>query len=449
MLIKFINHASYLIETQKTLLLHDPWLEGNAFNNGWSLLSKEYKNEDLVNYLYNSGKSINIWISHEHGDHFSIPFIKSIKAKKIDCKFYFQKTADRRVLKFLKANKFNVIECIDGKEYQIEEKLSLSVYPFGGGDAFCFLRSDKKNILNINDCVIDNEKIAKKTLSRLPAGSKVDVLFTQFGYANWIGREEDRKLRSASAIEKFRRIQVQNKIFNPEVIIPFASFIYFCKQDNYYLNDEQNSPKKMRESSVLENIQDKINFMRPMQNVVIDGSYIGNLQKNTKEAEDYWNNLISLNKSYNPENYKPSNTLTGLDEIITLGNKFVSKVNNETLGIVSIIEKLKLLNLKPVSFNIYDLKTNVSLSYADGIKECPNNKVSISIHSSEFAFILKNDFGWNTLSVSGAFRATRNEIDDINYFFRWQDAIKNGFSWKNPLHTLKVSIKFFHRLINT
>ena len=29
--LKFINHASYIIETDNSILLHDPWFEGNAF----------------------------------------------------------------------------------------------------------------------------------------------------------------------------------------------------------------------------------------------------------------------------------------------------------------------------------------------------------------------------------------------------------------------------------
>ncbi len=71
----------------------------------------------------------------------------------------------------------------------------LSVYSYVAGDSFCFLRTGTKNILNINDCVINNEHTAIKSLSRLPKNAKVDILFTQFGYANWIGRKEDAKLK--------------------------------------------------------------------------------------------------------------------------------------------------------------------------------------------------------------------------------------------------------------
>ena len=166
--LKFLNHASYVIENEDSILIHDPWFEGNAFNNGWSLLSKEITNQQVVDYLSLSNKLIYIWISHEHSDHFSISFIKSLKKAGIDCKFFFQKTADKRVLNFLKLNEFKIQECTDGKEYKIDKNLYLSVYSHSGGDSFCFLRTNTKNILNINDCVIKDAKSAQKVLSRLP-----------------------------------------------------------------------------------------------------------------------------------------------------------------------------------------------------------------------------------------------------------------------------------------
>ena len=36
----FINHACFEIRTENALLRVDPWVEGTAFNNGWSLLDR-------------------------------------------------------------------------------------------------------------------------------------------------------------------------------------------------------------------------------------------------------------------------------------------------------------------------------------------------------------------------------------------------------------------------
>ena len=36
--LEFVNHASYVLDASKqgVRLLTDPWMEGNAFNNGWA-----------------------------------------------------------------------------------------------------------------------------------------------------------------------------------------------------------------------------------------------------------------------------------------------------------------------------------------------------------------------------------------------------------------------------
>ena len=94
------------------------------------------------------------------------------------------------------------------------------------------------------------------------------------------------------------------------------------------------------------------------------------------------------------------------------------------------------MGIKPISFHIYDLDLTIGFSYLKGVTINHIKEVDISIHSSELAFILKNEFGWNTLSVSGAFRARRNEIQAVNDFFSWQDTIKNGFSFQRVIFDL-------------
>ncbi len=74
-LIQFINHASVIIAGETKSILTDPWFEGDVFHRGWKLLFQN-ENEDIENILHHVNY---IWVSHEHPDHFSIPFFKSIR----------------------------------------------------------------------------------------------------------------------------------------------------------------------------------------------------------------------------------------------------------------------------------------------------------------------------------------------------------------------------------
>ena len=79
--LKFINHACFYIESINSILICDPWLEGLAFNNGWSLLDESSSNKETVEDLIRSKKKIFIWYSHEHSDHFFNKFSKSSTPK--------------------------------------------------------------------------------------------------------------------------------------------------------------------------------------------------------------------------------------------------------------------------------------------------------------------------------------------------------------------------------
>ena len=72
---------------------------------------------------------------------------------------------------------------------------------------------------------------------------KIDLLLSQFGRANWVGNKDERALRVISAEEKLERIKLQIQKFNPDSVIPFASFVYFCHPENFHTNDSQNSPR--------------------------------------------------------------------------------------------------------------------------------------------------------------------------------------------------------------
>ena len=72
--IQFINHASLLVRCGSVSLLSDPEHPGDAFHKGWSLIH-ELQDEEIYTLLSDVS---HIWISHEHPDHFSISFSRSL-----------------------------------------------------------------------------------------------------------------------------------------------------------------------------------------------------------------------------------------------------------------------------------------------------------------------------------------------------------------------------------
>lgn len=229
MRITFVNHASFIIDHDGVRLLCDPWLEGLAFDSGWSLLSPtRLRYDDLADVTH-------IWFSHEHPDHFSPPnLLKIAPEHRAKITVLFQETVDRKVAEFCRKAGFKeLVELHQGRYHRLSMDLELRCDPYTEGDSFAVVRSSKATLLNLNDCVVDSPA---KASSIARSVGPVDVLFTQFGYANKIGNVDDDELRHAASREKLERIRHQVKALRPGSVVPFASFVRFCHEENAYMN---------------------------------------------------------------------------------------------------------------------------------------------------------------------------------------------------------------------
>ena len=96
----FLNHSCVLVDSGKTKILCDPWFEGTAFQDGWSLLYDQSHDINDLDFDY-------IWISHEHPDHFSIPTLNQLNKPQ---KFLYQETEDKKVKIWLESKGHSVPE---------------------------------------------------------------------------------------------------------------------------------------------------------------------------------------------------------------------------------------------------------------------------------------------------------------------------------------------------
>ncbi|HTC00375.1 MAG TPA: MBL fold metallo-hydrolase, partial [Ferruginibacter sp.] len=237
MKIKFVNHSSFIIEHNGVSIISDPWLEGKVFNNGWDLISKtklSYEDFKHINY---------IWFSHEHPDHFYPPNLKLIPLEyKKNITVLFQNTIDGRVANYCRNAGFkDVIELHKGKYYELSKDFKILCEYFGEGDSWIAYKVGDITILNTNDCGIRNKLGAEYIKNSV---GKVDILLTQFSYAYWAGNKDEITYRKRIADEKLEYMKYQVDIFEPTITIPIASYIYFCHEENFYLNDSVNTAEK-------------------------------------------------------------------------------------------------------------------------------------------------------------------------------------------------------------
>jgi UDP-MurNAc hydroxylase len=439
MILKFLNHASYLIENDDFIFISDPWMEGAAFNNGWKLLDQTTSNFALVDFLKLRNKKTFIWYSHEHSDHFSVSFIKLAKSQNIDLHVLFQDSLDQRVFNFLTKMCIATSILMSGDEFQLNYNCSIRIWTWKSGDSFSIMNLGGVHILNLNDCIVKNDadSLLIKELINSPVSIDIDILFSQFGYASWCGNEDNVIDRRNQASEKCDRLLSQINILKPKSTILFASFVYFSHQENFYLNDEQNSPHKIRSHSFLNKLSSDIFFLKPNDLVDINSNFKDVLSELTVHAEQHWQKLI--------DNLKPDisfNQNIDSDKIQFAFENYRNRVGRAFLYIFFIAEVL--YYIKPLRIKIVDLNRVAHLSYIHGLHfDERMDDFDLSMGSDVLLFTIERDYGFDSTQVSGRFRVGNNNGDiKAMYFFGPQNLLKNGFGINSPIKTLKE----FYRL---
>lgn len=235
MKVRFISHASFSVESKGTTLLTDPWLVGKAFNNGWSLLSPPASVPlEKIDYF---------WFSHQHPDHLNFPTLKSIpQQERGRIAMLYQKHASPRIPKVLIGLGYtNVHELPLHHWVALRGGMEVMCGSVGSMDSWLAVRAEKERILNLNDCVLGPGHLRQV---RKLVGGPISLLFTQFSFANWIGNHAD---ELGEAERKILDLQVRLKLFKPEAMVAFASFIYFCNRENSWMNKFAVTPQRVEQ----------------------------------------------------------------------------------------------------------------------------------------------------------------------------------------------------------
>ncbi len=379
MKIEWVNHASYIVHQDDISLICDPWIGGSVFNNGWSLLAKtRFTFHDFARITH-------IWFSHEHPDHFSPPNITSIPAaarQKIT--ILYQKTRDKKVVKFCQKLGFgDVIELPSFREFALGPNLSVWC---GNVDSDSWLYTVGKGyrILNLNDCVIDSLRAVEDIKN---STGPVDILLTQFSYAQFEGNRNDKGSRTRAAMRKLKQIEWEIEVLHPKFIIPFASFIWFSHEDNYYMNDRVNR---------IGDVYSYLSKGKKAEPIVMypgDVWTLANRHDSQSAIQKYADDYV---KSNNADLTVPAKVEASM--LIEEAERFRRKAFKRQ-------PKSYLRALQPIRFFVTDLQQAFQFSFRDGLMldDVSPCECDLGLRSDSLRYCLTFDWGFNTLHVNGCF----------------------------------------------
>ena len=397
--IEFVNHASFVLEFAGTRIINDPWLFGTAFNDGWSLLCD--RGFDLERF-----REIDyIWLSHEHPDHFSPAVLKSVpEAIRRNTTVLFQETKDRKIINFCAEIGFKTRELRHLERVGLENGLEIVCGLVPLYDSWILYDCAGFKIMNINDCAVGS-KAAAESIKR--AVGPIDVLFTQFSYAGWKGNAGDTAMRRAAADAKLAAMQGQIRVLKPRWTVPFASFSYFSHQENQHSNDCINQPADA--AAAIEEAGSEPVIMYPG-----DIWAAGDSWPNNAALERYGRHYDFAGKSYLTSQTVEESTL------LETGQAYVERIRSRnSLALLRLMRRTPLVGLlQPITIYAYDLDAAYRFSLEHGLRRIgPVQSRDVKMHSSSLDYLLRHEWGFDTLAINGRFEADLSGFKKMKKLF--------------------------------
>ena len=382
--IVWINHAGYELRSGALRLVTDPWMEGAAFANGWSLLSP-------TQYPYQNFKDVNfIWFSHEHPDHFAPPCLSKIPPEyRSKITVLFQTSPDRRVTRFCEKLGFQVKEYRDWERVELSPGAAITIATIGH-DSWSFVETENATYLNFNDCISPGREALAAIRDRL--NRPIDVLLTQFSYAMWAGNPGQLDVMRVKAEQKIKEMEAQIEVFAPRVLIPFASYVWFSHPENFHLNAGVNHIDAVY-SRFKNRIQQCV-VLYPGETFTIgaDHDSDASVARYMRDVHSHSGPLAA------PEQSVP------LKQLLELAEK--RQASLRTHNTMWALAPLKWIDYMPkVRIYLKDIGAGISYSMFDGISSSGVNRedCDMEFSSSLFAMMLKFGYGYDTLLTSGRF----------------------------------------------
>ena len=380
MKIRFINHASAIIDCGDVKILTDPWYCGSPFNNGWSLLVESDIDINSLDFNY-------LWYSHEHPDHFSIEDLKKInEKKKKEITILFQKTADQKVKYFCQKLGFEVLELEPLQFYHLKGKVQITCGIEGGFDSWLSVSYKNKTLLNINDCRLETKEDLSPVKKLL---GDIDVLMTQFSWANWVGNKGDNRAVEISRNTVHAKNDAQIKILDPKFVIPFASFAWFSHEENCFCNNDAITVEE---------------FSNRYSNRKVITMYLGDEWKVGEETD--CSEAVLKWMEADPKNRSPNHSIKSVSrEALEESFKFMKTKLKEKNDWSSILELKNSGHLEECTIRLNDLGISFLFDFTKEKLIETSDQSDIEMGSESFDYLMRNPWGRGTLMINGRFKA--------------------------------------------
>jgi len=242
MQITYLGHAGFIAETEDVIVITDPWLSSiGAFDASWFQLPRNHHLAPLVyEKLRDQSRSIYLYVSHEHQDHFDITFLNSLPERKFTLLVpefsrsalmkHFSNYMCEKTIFFPHKKK---IEVPGGflKFYVDDSHLNR--------DSAILVKLGETAFLDMNDC-----KLFDTLPEIVQEDGPIEIFTCQFSGATWhptcydYPKSQYESLSAKKSCAKFESVAKAIQLIRPDVYIPSAGPVCFLDPALFHLNTQ-------------------------------------------------------------------------------------------------------------------------------------------------------------------------------------------------------------------
>jgi hypothetical protein len=247
----------------------------------------------------------------------------------------------------------------------------------------------------------------------------VDVLLTQFSYANWVGNPEDGDLHQRAAAMWLDQVRGQIAAFTPRYVVPFASFVWFCHDENAYMNRHMNR------------VRDAVRVIRdcgaePIAMFPGDAWAIGD----GSHAEDA---CVRWDGAYEgaPLREREHASTVAFGKLEASFEDYVARLRrkNDWKALEDFSARG---HLPATNVFLWDYESCVRFDILNGLRETQSTRGGwdVAMHSESLLNVLQHEWGRGTLTVNGRFHVDYGNVE--RFWRQTQIAYANNVGLRFP-----------------
>ena len=444
--IRYLSHASILLETNSFKMITDPWFFGSAFCNGWWL--KNPPKFDLKSILNDLDL---IYISHNHPDHLHIETLKKIDPNvKIICP-NFKSQSTERLLKRIGFK--NIISVEFNKIFQVLDKNIFFTLLKSGDfrdDSGIYISLNGKSILLNVDCNNLNSGILPRNIDLLLSSFAGGAGGFPLCFDDYTDNEKNRIIKRNQSAQ-LSMVMRLIKITNPKFFMPYAGyFSEYAKRDDYiFKNNKKNDISLLDKLLKTQNNKIKIIDHEKYDTLEFEDHTQEPLLKKLNTSKEIYNHNDDLTSVY-INDAKLRNKNANLENIISeyfINSKFNDQLELLLIPVDDNFESEKkgyLIDFENKDTKIISYTKKEYLKYFDKFNFEKKKLLMIKVREDALYTILSNKLPFEDLLIGFQCRIKRKpNIYNSKFWNHFTNIYIDGdyIRYYNPCNSCEVTLQ--------